>query len=269
MHRNLYTCLLWLALLLSTTDVLAFGVGLSPTSNDVSTNSGEVKRQLIKVQNFNPDKSIRLTISATDWQIDDTGDFSLVPPQTLERSASSWVRFSPSVLMLGPKGTATIKVEIATPAVDLDQGDYRTAVVVSTVLPSKEERKKQKGIWNRYQIASVFYVNVGDVESDARIDTVAFEEVKTGESARLKLNLGNDGLAHARVKGDIYVKDANGRSISTQPLEAVVLDSSTRAAFLDIPIAGLAPGTYTSELALTVDGKPIKAPKTPATLVIK
>ena len=269
MRRIISTLLVTLALMSAAQNTHAFGVGISPTSNDVAVNSGEVKRQIIKVQNFNPDKSVRLTISATDWQIDEQGDFSLLPPDTIERSASPWVRFSPSVLMLGPNGTATVKVEIATPAVDIEQGDYRTAVVVSTVLPSKEERKQQKGIWNRYQIASVFYVNVADAESDARIDQVAFENINPGQSARLKLDLTNEGLAHARVKGDVRVLDATGNAVTTQTLEAVVLDESSRTAFVDLPLKDLKPGTYKSDLALSVNGKAISIPAQAAELTVE
>ncbi len=60
--------------------VAAFGIGLTPTTVEMSINPAEQKRQVIRVGNVNKQKSLALTVGLADWSLDETGQLQLFPP---------------------------------------------------------------------------------------------------------------------------------------------------------------------------------------------
>jgi hypothetical protein len=254
-----------LTLLVSTAffcgSAFAFGVGVAPSTIEMETAPGSVSRQVLRVKNFNQDKAIRLTVSSTDWTLTDSGEVELLPPKSIEQSATPWIRFSPSVLMLKPNSVGTVTVDIAPPVTGLNRGDYRTAIVVSTVLPGKKDREDKTGVWNRYQIASLFYANVNNGKSQPEIVSAGFDNADAENRRRLKIALNNTGNAHARLKGEVRLLDTQEKVVATMPLESVVLDKQTRDITLDFEKLDLAPGKYSADITLSENGRNLKPPK--------
>lgn len=236
----------------------AFGVGVAPANLEFDLEPGSITRKVLRVKNFNTEKPIRLSVSSTDWTLNSDGEVELLPPSTIKKSATPWIRFSPSILMLPPNGNGTVTVDIAAPVAGLSSGDYRSAVVVSTLLPPKAERERQGGVWNRYQIASLFYANVNNGRSEPLIISSEFDQVNTKNLRRLIIGVQNTGSAHARVKGEISLLDASNDIVLSKPFESVVLEEQERLISVDFDQSRLAPGEYTAEIKLEDNGKSIE-----------
>ncbi|MEM9667360.1 MAG: hypothetical protein AAF950_00415 [Pseudomonadota bacterium] len=203
----------------------AFGIGLQPTTVEISVEPGDTNRQVVNIANVHTEKTISLTLGLADWKLDGEGQISLSPPGEGEASAATWTRFSPAFLTLKPGETEQVIVDIATPSRLNRSGDFRFALLASTILP--EERSGQSGVWKKYQIASLFYLTTGDAES---VPVIQSSELKTNEQSGeklLHLEISNDGNAHARLQGTIDIDD-NGRRESVAIGNLVVLNNATR-----------------------------------------
>lgn len=235
--------LLALAALLSPV-ALAMGIGLQPTTVEMSLQPGERQRQAINIVNVHQEKTISLTIGLADWSLDENGQIVLAAPGDLDRSASDWARFSPGFVTLEPGESEQVIVDIAVPARVGASGDHRFALLASTILP--EERDSGAGVWRRYQLASLFYVTTGEAESLPGIAASGLSMDESG-SAIVGLRLENAGNAHARLNGAIEV--IVGDEAAEYPIaNIVVLDGGARN--LRVPIGGEVPDGAEIRVAL-------------------
>lgn len=213
------------ALLILAAPAFGFGVGLQPTTVEMELQPGERQRQVINIGNVHQEKTISLTIGLADWSLTEDGQIVLAPPGDTERSSSEWVRFSPAFLTLEPGESEQVVVDMVVPARLPSAGDHRFALLASTILP--EERGAGSGVWKRYQLASLFYLTVGESESAPEItsSTIAVDE-EGRESVAMRVE--NDGNAHARLEGVIEIEKMSG-DVVTQPIaNLVVLDGAAR-----------------------------------------
>lgn len=217
--------LLGLALTAIAAPASSFGIGLQPTTVEISVQPGDRQRQVINLGNVHQEDTISLTLGLADWALDDSGQIQLAPPGDSDTSAAEWVRFSPAFVTLRPGETEQIIVDMAAPIRVDRQGDYRFALIASTLLP--EERAGQSGVWKKYQIASLFYLTMGDAESHPEIKQAALTVSADGEQA-LTFDLENTGTAHARLRGEIEISGDDGATIKEPISNLVVLDDATR-----------------------------------------
>lgn len=219
-------CLGAITLLASTALVApahAFGVGVQPATVEMTIKPGDNQRQTITLGNVHKEKTISMTISLADWTLDENGELELSAPGESERSAADWVRFSPAVVVLKPETRQEVTVEITTPFKLKDNGDHRFALLATTRLP--DDRGDVSGVWNRYQLASLFYLTAMPAESLPKVKTtLVADEMKN----ILTVDIDNAGDAHARLKGDIDIKDKNGDVVYSHPFNSVVLDGMSR-----------------------------------------
>jgi P pilus assembly chaperone PapD len=211
----------------------AFGIGLQPTTVEMQIEPGERQRQVITIVNVHKEKPIALTLGLADWSLDENGQIMLAAPGDMERSASDWVRFSPAFVDLKPGESQQVVVDMVAPTRIAASGDHRFALIASTILP--DERASEPGVWKKYQLASLFYLNVGPSESRPVVLSGELVEFPS-ERTEVVLKLGNDGDAHARLEGEVEVKTADGRSLGTAPVSNfVVLDRAERFLSLNFP----------------------------------
>ena len=203
----------------------AFGVGVQPSTVEMTIKPGDRQRQVVTIGNVHKSKTISLTMGLADWTLDKNGKLVLDAPGETERSASDWVRFSPASVTLKPETSQDITVEISAPYKIENKGDHRFALLATTMLPELNERGETSGVWNRYQLASLFYLTLTPSESLPEVISAAIN--KTDKSV-LTLEIKNDGDAHARLQGNAYIKDASGEVVAETPLNAVVLDGGER-----------------------------------------
>jgi len=169
--------------------------------------------------------TISLTLGLADWALDESGQIQLAPPGDSDTSAADWVRFSPAFVTLRPGETEQVIVDMAAPIRVDRQGDYRFALIASTLLP--EERAGQSGVWKKYQIASLFYLTMGAAESHPEIKQAALTVSSEGEPA-ITFDLENTGTAHARLRGEVEISGDTGETIKEPISNLVVLDDATR-----------------------------------------
>jgi len=202
----------------------AFGLMVQPSTIELKTDAASQHRQTIQVRNMRPDRALTLAIGASDWILDDNGKLKLFAPSTQQRSASDWIQFSPATLTLRPGESQQIVVDIAVPANVAIDGDHRTALLISTLLP--KQRDTGSAVWNRYQVASLFYVAVGESVSEPVVERTWIERADDGVPV-LMTQISNTGNTHARLSGKISVTTVGGETIHQQPYDAVVLDQQS------------------------------------------
>ena len=122
----------------------SFGIGLQPTTVEMSIQPGDRQRQVINIGNVHQEDAISLTLGLADWELDEAGQIRLTPPGETPSSAAEWVRFSPAFVTLNPGETEQVIVDMSAPIRISREGDYRFALIASTLLP--EEREGQSGV---------------------------------------------------------------------------------------------------------------------------
>lgn len=203
----------------------SFGIGLQPTTVEMSVQPGDRQRQVINLGNVHQEDTISLTLGLADWSLDEAGQIELNPPGDSDSSAAEWVRFSPAFVTLKPGETEQVIVDMATPIRVDREGDYRFALIASTLLP--EERSGQSGVWKKYQIASLFYLTMGQAESQPEIKKASLSTSADGEQA-VVFKLENPGSAHARLRGNVTIRGDDGDRIEEPISNLVVLHEASR-----------------------------------------
>jgi hypothetical protein len=234
--------------------VMAFGLGLTPTTVEMEIKPGGQYRQVIKVGNVSSEKPLALTVGLADWTLDENGQLILSPPASTANSASDWLRFSPASFRLKPGELKQIIVDAQIPVTVKDAGDYRTALLVSTLLPPLESREEVSGVWSRYQVASLFYLTLMPAQAEPIITTAELEWSEQG-TPRAVCSIHNSGNSHARLKGELRLLDEAGKTVHAQSVNVVVLEQQTRHIKTDlaVPWDSLPSGRYTLEFALETD----------------
>lgn len=200
-----------------------FGVGVQPATVEMTIKPGENSRQTITIGNVHKEKTISMTISLADWTLDEDGQLVLAPPGETHRSAADWVRFSPAVVTLKPETKQEVTVEITAPFKIKDNGDHRFALLATTRLP--DDRGDASGVWNKYQLASLFYLTTLPSKSLPVIQT---QVVSNTDQNIVKMKIENDGDAHARIKGNAIIKSPSGETVDKVPFNTVILNEQNR-----------------------------------------
>ena len=188
----------------------AFGIGLQPTTVEMTIEPGQRQRQVVNLGNVHTEKTISLTIGLADWTLDENGQIQLAPPGEREDSASEWVRFSPAFVTLKPGETQQIIIDMSAPMRTTREGDFRFAMIASTILP--ESRSGQSGVWKKYQIASLFYLTMGKGQSSPEITASGLTIAANGQQA-IDLTFENPGNDNARLRGQFEIKSGDAACI--------------------------------------------------------
>ncbi|MEL6258609.1 MAG: hypothetical protein AAFQ67_06105, partial [Pseudomonadota bacterium] len=225
--------LLAAAALTAAIPAFGFGIGLQPTTVELPVEPGASNRQVINIANVHTEKTISLTLGLADWELDESGQIRLSPPGESTVSAAGWARFSPAFLTLKPGESEQVIVDMATPTRLNRSGDFRFALLASTVLP--DERADQSGVWKKYQIATLFYLTVGPADSEPVIQGSDIVAPETEDGPRmLQLEIENTGNAHARLQGEIEIS----HGLTTETLDVanlVVLHGARRDYVTPLP----------------------------------
>lgn len=231
-----------------TTHASAFGVELKPSTVEMTVKPGDLQRQIVTIKNINEANVIELTLSLADWSLDENGKLILDVPSSLERSATNWARVSSASLSLQAGASQDITIEIR-PPYDVDnKGDYRFALLATTILPEINDEGHASGLWKRYQLTSLFHLTFKPSKSLPNVTSVA---VNTKRPALITLQIENEGEAHARLGGTAFMKNMKGDVMSETRLNAVVLGNGKRVYDVQLKdTEDLASGKYTIDFDL-------------------
>ncbi|MEE9412845.1 MAG: hypothetical protein V3V22_07295 [Methylococcales bacterium] len=247
--------------LLGSGPLFAFGIGISPTTVEMVVEPGSQHRQTITVQNVHKAKTLALTVGVADWTLSETGELELLAPGSFEYSAAEWVQFSPAFFSLGPGETRQVQVDLSVPVKIDKTGERRMAILISTLLPSNDKRPDKSGVWNRYQVASLFYVALPGAEEKPTVITSVALQDKASLVPVVKFTAENPGNYHARLKGYLGLKNQEGKQVFKMPVDGVLTAKQTRSFKLPIKFDDNAfpAGEYKVDLQLvnsfSLDGK--------------
>jgi hypothetical protein len=199
----------------------------------------------------------RIMVSPTDWTILEDGSLTFKPPgSSEERSASSWIAFSPSAFTLEASRTQLVRITVTVPE-KTPPGVYRTGLFVQERPSAAPPEPGLRVINVRVRYVFLLYVLVPPISSHAELVNV---EADTSDGPpRLICEMKNTGNRHARplvywnIRRDGAAEtEARGKAEATVLLPETTLRESYSLQYLT-----LAPGRYLASVFVDFqDGQP-------------
>lgn len=196
-------------------------IGLQPASVEAEIDPGARARQVVTLTNGQGDRPVSVSLSLADWTMDEDGAIAFSAAGETDASAAGWARFGAPTVTLAPGQSKQVMIDLA-PPMDLPRsGDYRFALVATTVV------KDPAGSWTKQQIASLFCFTAGVAASHPAITGGRLTVTAGGEPA-IGLDFSNPGNAHAHLQGVIEISGDDGAVVSLPIRDLVVPDGGTR-----------------------------------------
>lgn len=196
-------------------------IGLQPTRVEVETAPGTKTRQVVTLSNTNRERPVSVSLHIADWSQDEAGAIAFSPAGESDASAAGWARLPAATLTLAPGQSKQVRIGLATPEALARTGDYRFALVASSV------QQDTAGTWQKRQIASLFYVTAGKAASRPEITGGRLTVTEAGAPA-IGLDLRNTGNAHARLDGVIEIRGDGGALVSVPVRDLIVPEGASR-----------------------------------------
>jgi len=232
----------------------AVGLGVSPMTVEMDVQPGNRFRQVVRVGNASADRPLAVVVGVADWTLDADSRLVLLDPGSAPGGASGWIRFAPASFELAPGEVREVRVDVVVPVRVERAGDHRAALLVSTRGGPPAAVAGRAAVRKRYQMASLFHLTVGTARSSPELVGVDVEPAPAG-APRVWLRVENDGARHARVSGELRLRDPSGAVALRQPVRGVVLDRTVQR--LGVPVSDawslLAPGRYRLDLSLQAE----------------
>lgn len=237
-------------------------LGVTPASVEAKVKRGSTYTQTYTLFNNSPER-LRLRCSVIDYWYDSNNKRLTGRPGTLPRSASPWVQFSPSEVIVEPHSSANVKATITVPLGAA--GGYYTmpvfeAMPVRGAAESGDTATASIGIRFRGLLmlatedANEYVVEILDGKVQPPTASTPLE---------LEVDVRNRGTVHARVRGLFAILDAKGGLAGRGKIEDARFLPSQRN-MLKAPWVGELPiGRYTAVVTLSYD----RVGTEPATLI--
>ncbi len=216
-------------------------IGLQPASVALETDAGQPMRQVVTVANLDRAHPVSVSLALADWAYDTDGAPVFMPAGESEQSAADWARYGAPTLSLAPGQSKQVVIQLATPDHPPRTGDYRVALLASSVM------KDSEGRWQRSQIASLVSLTVGKASSRPRIEASRLTVTETSEPA-IGLDLANPGNAHARLDGVIEIRSGADIVLTRDLTDVIVPEKGTRR--LIVPLGQPLPANADIEVRL-------------------
>jgi hypothetical protein len=203
--------------LLVAAPLLAQQFTVSPLVTIVDAKNGQA-RGLISVLNKAKDP-LRMRIYAESFTYDQKKGFVFIPKD--ERSAISYLQFSPREIEIPPGVTRNIRVGVSLPPSLPDQ-EYRVAVFVEDL---KERAVKPAGVNNnvlliKARVASIFFFGKGNGVASVQAKAISWDVA----SKKASILLENQGARSAYPDVDWRIT-RNGQEIAQNSIRGVVVQS--------------------------------------------
>lgn len=201
---------------------------VTPTMVELEVFPGEEKNFSLRVINASTqEQSIRLYLR--DIMLEENGNLKFPPAASSKWSCTSWVRIEPSLVTLPPQHGTEIACKLLCPRGET--GGRYAAIIVEPAQksPLPQERIAPK---IRYRIAVLILLTVhgGRLEEKALISEINFNP-QGEEEKKITVCVKNEGNIHIIGKGQVVIKDRNGRKWTEVNLEAgrgIILPESER-----------------------------------------
>lgn len=231
-------------------------VGVSPASIEAKVKRGATYTQAYTLFN-NTSERLRFSCSVLDYWYDENNRRLTGRPGTLPHTASPWVQFSPSQIVVEPKSSATLKVIITVPLGA--QGGYYTMPVFEA-LPVRDEPKAAGSVENssRASIGIRFRGLIMLATEDANeynIEVMGGKVAPPTDATPLEVDIDvrNRGTVHVRLQGSFAILDEKGALAGRGKLESSRFLPGQRNILKAAWASTLAPGKYTALVTFSYD----------------
>ena len=221
-NRFVVTILLLLIFVLFLAGPASAGYTIVPMQFTISAKPGETVTCTMKAENTG-EEAVSIKISTKDFIKGLYGEEKQVEPGVVKRGCASWIRISPQKLDIAPNDTKIINFSMTIP---MDgKGTYWGNILVSQVSKPTLSRTIKKGETS-FQIFALqdmllrVLVNVPGTEQKKGVITdISVKDQKTGGRTTIEVVFENQGNSLLKCNGQIQIRDENGETIGTIPLE--------------------------------------------------
>ena len=229
-------------------------VAVSPASIDAKVKPGSSYTQSFTLSN-NTAAPLRFRCSAGDIWYDENNNRLNGRPGTLPRSASLWMQFTPSEIIVAPNSSAVVKAVITVPSTA--SGSYFT-VPVFEGLPvekpladgAKQINVSTAAIGVKFRGLMLMTTEEG-TEYNVEIMSGQISPPTDSREMEINLDLRNRGNAHAKVRGAFAILDASGKLAGRGNIEEKRYLPTQRALLQSKWAGELPPGNYTCLVTLS------------------
>lgn len=196
-------------------------VTISPASIDAKIKRGTSYTQTFVITN-NTAERMKFNCSFSDFWYDEKNNRITGKAGTLPRSASLWMQFTPSEIIIEPRSSATVKAVVTVPLTVT--GSYYT-VPVFEGSPVKEVVNKTipiststASIGIKFRGVMLFTTEEG---AEYNIEILNGKVTPPTDASELKIDLDvrNRGTAHARVRGAFAILNSAGTLVGRGNIE--------------------------------------------------
>lgn len=236
--------------LLHTLFVLLLSIGFSqsavmidPPAILLNAQPAQEINRSVTVVNPTP-TALRIRLYLSDWEFDPSGGPNYLDVGQVERSASNWIRFTPSQVELAPGESAEVRYTINVP-VAVEQGTHWSMLFFEAE-PIDVTPGESLATFS-VRIGHTIYVNVAPIQKSGRI-TGIFDQVpsEAGEPYRFIVQYLNDGNAAYGLEGRFELRDMMGEVAMNFPITRdIVLPGAPRILIVELE-GPLDAGQYTA-----------------------
>lgn len=244
------------ALLICTGSALAqtASVTITPASVDTKVKAGVSYTKNFTIVN-NSNEPLRFRASSEDVWIDENNARKEGRPGTLPRSASLWIQFTPSEIVVEPHATAVLKALITVP--QSATGSFYTVPVFDVTPASKPfvtnaalTSIASASIGVRFRTLVMLTTETG-AEYNVEIMGANITAPTSASELELNLDLRNRGNAHAKVRGAFAILDAAGQLAGRGTIEEKRFLPTQQKPLKGTWAGELQPGSYTCLVTLS------------------
>lgn len=225
-------------------------VAISPASIDA-----KVKRGASYTQNFtltnNTGARLRFRCFANDMWYDEQNKRLTGRPGTFPRSASFWIQFTPSEIVVEPHSNVVVKAVITIPKGV--SGSFYTVPVFEGMPVERESTQTNistASIGIRFRGLMMFTTEEGS-EYNVEIMSGQISPPTVSSELELNLDLRNRGTAHAKVRGAYAILNSSGALAGRGNIEEKRYLPSQRDSIKSKWSGELPPGNYICVVTLS------------------
>lgn len=221
--------------------------GITPIRFELKARPGGQVTEVIYVRN-NSSKPVRIKVYAENWFLGEDGSRNFIGNRPAPYSVRDWVRVNPFDFRLQPEEIKSVRFTVSVPA-EVLPGGYHVAVSFEQV-PEAPGGGRLGQVAFTGKIVAAVYVTVGKPEIQGQLEDLVFESSQGQQFIKLKIT--NSGRYHFRLKGEVIIKNAEGKRVVRLDIpDEPVLPETLRWLELRLP-ENLPPGEYLAEAFLDI-----------------
>ena len=258
MHKTLFHSAICLCMVFATCFLQASAqqgsIAITPISIDAKVKAGASYTQNFTLTN-NTGESLRFRCSASDVWYDEQNRRITGRAGTLPRSASLWIQFTPSEIIVACGATAVVRATITIPP--NVTGSFYTVPVFETTPTDKpliqnaaQTNLASASIGIRFRGLMMLTTDRG-AEYNVEIMGARVSPPTASSEFELNVDLRNRGTAHAKARGAFAILDAAGRLVGRGTIEEKRFLPTQRDIIRGKWAGELVPGQYTCVVTLS------------------